>query len=141
MEKAGVALRFVAILIDAAVLVAAGIGIALLTGGVYKESANGMTSVRFELDGGPFLVWVLFGFAYYIAFEAIAGVTVGKALVGIRVVREDGSPIGWGASLVRNLLRLVDFPVFYLVGALSAWSSPKGQRVGDRAAHTLVVRA
>ena len=48
--------------------------------------------------------------------------------------------VTFGAALVRNLLRLVDALFFYLVGAIFALASPRGQRLGDRAAHTLVVR-
>jgi len=48
--------------------------------------------------------------------------------------------LGLGASVVRNVLRLVDGLSFYLVGALFALASSRGQRLGDRAAHTLVVR-
>ena len=53
---------------------------------------------------------------------------------------EGGGHVGFGAAVVRNLLRLVDGLFFYLVGALFAFSSPRAQRLGDRAAHTVVVR-
>jgi uncharacterized RDD family membrane protein YckC len=61
-------------------------------------------------------------------------------MAGIHVVGEDGGHLTFEASLVRNLLRLVDCLFFYLVGAIFALTSPHGQRLGDRAAHTLVVR-
>jgi len=60
--------------------------------------------------------------------------------VGIRVVDEEGDEIDLAGAVIRNLLRLVDGLFFYLVGALFAFSSPRGQRLGDRAAHTVVVR-
>ena len=37
------------------------------------------------------------------------GQTVGKRWVGIRVVREDGLPVGWRESTLRNLLLVADF--------------------------------
>jgi hypothetical protein len=37
------------------------------------------------------------------------------------------------------LLRIVDAFLFYLVAAIAVWSSPKRQRIGDRAAATVVV--
>lgn len=141
MEKAGIALRFVAVLIDGVVLFAGAFVIALATGGGYAESSNGTSSAGFNLDGGPFLFWTALALAYYVVLEAMSGATIGKKVVGIRVVDEDGSPIAWRASLVRNLLRLVDGLFFYLVGALFASRSPRGQRIGDRAARTLVVRS
>ena len=48
---------------------------------------------------------------------------------------------GMRASVpLRNILRVVDGLFFYLVGAIFALTSSRGQRLGDRAAHTLVVR-
>jgi uncharacterized RDD family membrane protein YckC len=61
-------------------------------------------------------------------------------MVGIRVVGENGEPITFGAAFVRNLLRCVDALFFYFVGFIFAILSTRGQRLGDRAAHTIVVR-
>ncbi|MBW3666803.1 MAG: RDD family protein, partial [Actinobacteria bacterium] len=60
---------------------------------------------------------------------------------GQRVVMEDGSPVDWRASTIRNVLRVVDvLPLFYLVGAILVWNSDRRQRLGDRVAGTVVVR-
>jgi uncharacterized RDD family membrane protein YckC len=80
------------------------------------------------------------GVGYYVVCEAATGATLGKRMVGIRVVDEDGDSVTLGASIIRNLLRLVDALFFYLVGFLFAVISSRGQRLGDRAAHTIVVR-
>jgi uncharacterized RDD family membrane protein YckC len=77
---------------------------------------------------------------YYVLCEAATGATLGKRMVGIRVVSEDGKGLTFGAAVVRNVLRLVDGFFFYLVGAIFALTSSRGQRLGDRAAHTVVVR-
>ena len=74
------------------------------------------------------------------AGEAMTGRTLGKRLVRIRVVDDEGETIGLSAAIIRNLLRLVDGLFIYLVGAIFAWTSPLGQRLGDRAASTVVVR-
>ena len=94
-----------------------------------------------NITGNAF--WILLGLAvgYYIACEAATGMTLGKRMVGIRVVGEDGDRLTVGAAVVRNLLRLIDALFFYLVGGLFALTSSRGQRLGDRAAHTVVVRA
>src|SRR4029078_2537000 len=56
-------------------------------------------------------------------------------------VRSGGQPVGFLASLVRNVLRLVDFlPTLYLLGAIMIVVSRHHQRLGDLAAGTLVVR-
>jgi hypothetical protein len=60
--------------------------------------------------------------------------------MGLRVVQDDGTPIGWSASLIRNLLRFVDMlPFGYFLGAISCLQHPNFKRLGDLAAGTLVI--
>src|SRR3546814_2149623 len=60
--------------------------------------------------------------------------------MGLRMVQDDGKPIGWSSSLFRNLLRFVDMlPFGYTFGAISCLQHPAFKRVGDLAAGTLVV--
>jgi uncharacterized RDD family membrane protein YckC len=60
--------------------------------------------------------------------------------MGIRVATEAGEPISWGKSAGRNLLRFVDsLPAFYIVGLFVMSRSDTLQRVGDRAAGTIVI--
>ena len=55
----------------------------------------------------------------YVAVGRRFVATLGKLLLGLRVVNVDGSRIGWGASIIRNLLRIIDaLPFFYLFGAI-----------------------
>ena len=80
-------------------------------------------------------------FGYFIVMEATLGSTLGKMLLRLRVVKTDGSPISWSESVIRNLLRIIDaLPTAYLIGAILVWTSPLRQRLGDRAAKTVVVR-
>lgn len=68
------------------------------------------------------------------------GATPGKKALGIAVVHDDGTPVGWPAALTRNLLRFVDFlPVLYFFGLASMMVSRDFKRLGDHAAGTLVV--
>jgi uncharacterized RDD family membrane protein YckC len=78
---------------------------------------------------------------YMVLFEVLnQGRSPGKQLLGLRVVHDDGTPIGWAASLTRNLLRFVDFlPFAYGLGILSSLNHPAFKRLGDLAAGTLVV--
>jgi uncharacterized RDD family membrane protein YckC len=91
-------------------------------------------------------VWMIFDLflttLYFLVFETFwSGRTPGKRMTQIRVIGEDGTGVGWRESLLRNLLRAVDaLPVGYLVGALAMIFSPRGQRLGDLVAGTLVVR-
>ncbi len=79
---------------------------------------------------------------YWICCEALwRGQTVGKRLLGIRVVRLDGSPVTAYESAVRNLLRVVDFlPALYGVGVLSMLVTEQHRRLGDLVAGTLLIR-
>jgi uncharacterized RDD family membrane protein YckC len=141
MENAGLPLRFVAVLLDAVIVfLPAGIIVGLLSGGGYTETGNGYANAGIDLGGKAAWLLLALGLGYYVLCEAATGATLGKRIVGIRVVGEDGEHLTFGAAVVRNLLRLVDCLFFYLVGGIFALTSPRGQRLGDRAAHTLVVR-
>lgn len=69
------------------------------------------------------------------------GVHLGKMLYGIKVIREgDGEVPGLKAATIRTLLRIVDGLFSYLVAFITVLITEKRQRLGDMAAHTLVVR-
>lgn len=134
MRHASMARRGVAVLIDAFVSLA---WVLPLT-----EIDRRPGFVRFSLTGGRATAAWAIAVIYYIALEAVFGVTIGKLLTGIRVVREDGGPIGLGAATIRTVARVVDalpYVVPYLLGAVLAWSSPARQRLGDRIARTVVI--
>ncbi|MGV8917379.1 MAG: RDD family protein [Pseudomonas sp.] len=78
---------------------------------------------------------------YQVLFEVLHdGRTPGKQIMGLRVVHDDGTPIGWTASLTRNLLRFVDMlPFGYGLGAISCLQHPLFKRLGDLAAGSLVI--
>jgi len=80
--------------------------------------------------------------AYFVLFEGFFGATPAKEMFGLRVMTLDGRPCGLRRAIGRNLLRIVDWlPAFYLIGALAATLSKLTQRVGDKAAGTIVVVA
>ena len=78
---------------------------------------------------------------YMVLFEVLRqGRSPGKQWMGLRVVHDDGTPVGWSASLLRNLLRFVDLlPFGYFLGILSCLQHPAFKRLGDIAAGTLVI--
>lgn len=98
------------------------------------------TESGFNLTGAPALIGVVISIVYFVVMEALLGATVGKLLLKLRVVREDGSPIGWRESIVRNVLRIVDGFAFYLVGFIVVCVTAKQQRIGDLAAGSVVVK-
>jgi uncharacterized RDD family membrane protein YckC len=86
------------------------------------------------------LVTLAAEFLYFSICEGLFGTTLGKRLFGLRVVRAaDGRPCGPFAAVVRTVLRLVDNFLLSLPGITFIVSSPRRQRLGDRAAKTLVV--
>jgi hypothetical protein len=78
---------------------------------------------------------------YFLAFEWLwRGQTPGKRLVGIRVIRSDGTAVTFAQSAVRNIVRLVDsMPGLYGLGFAVAAGNSEHRRLGDLAAGTLVV--
>ena len=86
-------------------------------------------------------IFMLF-FGYFIAFEWLwNGRTPGKRALGIRVMRDGGFPVDFTSSLIRNVVRILEFGLaFYAISALSTLLSPQNRRLGDFAAGTIVVR-
>ena len=79
---------------------------------------------------------------YFTFWELVTGGrSPGKVLLGLRVVGAGGAPLDFRSSLIRNLLRIVDvLPSSYLLGLISIVLSSGGQRLGDHAADTFVIR-
>jgi uncharacterized RDD family membrane protein YckC len=134
LTLAGVGSRFLAAIVDLAIqltlLVA--LGVTLLVADLGGEAGvAAFTLLGFGLFAG-----------YDVLFEVLAsGRTPGKRLNGLRVVRVDGSAIGFVTSAIRNVLRLVDIlPGWYLVGIIAILATRRNQRLGDLAADTIVVR-
>jgi len=87
------------------------------------------------------LVFLFIIFVYFIIMEAYVGWTIGKKLLGMRVVDDTGNKIGLSKSSIRNVLRLVDgLPAFNILGIILIAFSTRGQRFGDRVAKTYVVK-
>jgi hypothetical protein len=91
-------------------------------------------------------VYVFSYFAVSIGYGIILewfwrGQTLGKRLLRLRVMDEQGLSLRFSQVVVRNVLRSVDIlPGFYLVGGAACLVSRKAQRLGDIAASTIVVR-
>lgn len=86
------------------------------------------------------IIYAAITIVYFTLCEALTGQTAGKRLTGIRVVGVNGEPMTWGKSISRNLLRVVDsLPALYIVGLIVMSRSNLLQRLGDKAAGTIVV--
>ena len=87
------------------------------------------------------LVFLFIIFAYLILMEAYTGWTVGKLILGLRVVDGQGNKIGLYKSVIRNLFRFVDgLPTFSILGIVLIATSESEPRFRDRIAKTYVTK-
>ena len=88
------------------------------------------------------LAFFLLEWLYPVAFEVWKGATPGKRAMDLIVTHDDGTPVGLAASMIRNLLRVVDFlPLFYGLGLVSMLVDRDFRRLGDLAAGMLVLHS
>ena len=143
-DIAGLGSRFLATIIDTLVIIVLQLIVNLTMLSIVSTFSR-------DWLGESFSAWVIaifglisFGFfwGYYIVFEMVwNGQSPGKRQVGLRVIRADGTPITLPESIIRNLVRLIDFlPMYYGVGIVVMFVHPQSRRLGDLAAGTLVVR-
>ena len=86
------------------------------------------------------LVTYFFYTGYFVYFETRwQGQTPGKRFAKIRVIQDNGRPIGLQQATLRSLLRAVDDTLF--LGAVLIALSPKEKRLGDWVAGTIVIQA
>ena len=130
--------RIGAAILDSIIMGVVFYAVILVFGGM-GAAAGGGAGAMLGLLGVLIATSGAFGYAFLL--EGMwDGHTVGKKLLGIKVVKEDGAECGVGASFLRNLLRIIDGLFYYVVGFIFMASSDKRQRLGDRAAGTVVVR-
>jgi uncharacterized RDD family membrane protein YckC len=132
-------LRIAAALID--LLLLAGVLVILST--AVGQASVGGGNVSFYLTGTWAVVFLALALGYYFVLEAWAGQTVGKRLLGLRVLSAGGARPSVWAVAGRTLLRIVDWlPLLYLAGFITMLATgTRRQRIGDLAARTAVARA
>ena len=90
-----------------------------------------------EVAGLIVLVMLSAWFNYFALCEWKWGQTIGKNAMGMRVISLDRTRLSFGQASIRNLLRVVDF---FAIGWLMIATTERKQRLGDKAAKTVVVR-
>jgi len=132
---AGPVVRFLAWGIDLS-CISVGTGIATATLKIFSLLSEDLGMALITLAG--FLISVGYGICCEWFWR---GQTVGKRLLRLRVLDEQGLRLQPSQVVIRNLLRVVDsLPLLYLAGGVTAFISAKNQRLGDLAAGTIVVR-
>lgn len=88
--------------------------------------------------GISLLLAVIFGYGYFIIMElSMNGATLGKKVMKLRAIRNNGQPITLKHSAIRNLFRL--FIDVYGIGAVMIFFTKECRRLGDYAASTIVI--
>lgn len=125
MELKGVWTRLLATVLDGAVIWG-------MTGILERLTSKAVTG-GITAMGVTVPAWLIVAILYFIVFEGITGTTIGKMLMGLKVVKEDGTPCGITSAFIRNLVRPFDIVTFFI------WATNKQQRLGDFMAKTYVV--
>jgi len=110
------------------------VGSSVQLGGSVSSTTGGAVGLLAILVVGGGVLFYLFLLEGY-----WDGQTVGKRAVSIRVVKEDGSRIGYAESVIRNLLEIVEGLFYYVPALIIILASDRNQRLGDHAASTIVV--
>lgn len=131
LHGAGVGIRGAATLIDGAVIT--------LGFFMYAGLFGLVSTQRGRLSGFPAGLYLVLVALYFFWFEWKFGATIGKRVLGLSVVMEDGTPVTRNAAAVRTLMRVVDGQLIYLVAAIAVLASPGRQRLGDMLAKTFVI--
>ena len=126
--------RFLALMIDIGVVTAASAVLSLLLG------SFGILGMDLAMAFTMLCSFIL-SIGYPMVMEwYFRGQTVGKKVMRLRVMDEQGLRLQVSQVVIRNLLRFVDsLPGFYLVGGAASVVSARSQRLGDIAANTIVV--
>lgn len=131
LRAAGPVPRLLAFLLDSS-----------LRGVAYVAALIALSLTLQDLAVPLFVLLVFAGEWFYpVLFEVLGdGQTIGKRVIGLRVVHDDGTRIRLPASLLRNLLLAADMlPGTYAFGLLSMLASRDFRRLGDHTAGTLVI--
>lgn len=133
LEAAGAGSRFLALLIDWVLVLAISIAATIAA----MQVLPGGIAMAVGVTANFIVTW-----GWHIYFETQhAGRSPGKRALRLRVVDARGLPIALHQSLVRNIMRVIDFaPAFYGIAAIASLIDPKRRRLGDIVAGTLVIR-
>lgn len=140
-ELAALGSRSAAVIVDVIVASAAGVAISLLAAALDRVTESELLR-SLGATGALFAVFVIQWGYFFVSEGFFDGRTIGKKVLGIRVIGSGGTPITLQAAALRNLLRIVDFQPLgsSVIGLGLIALHPKSQRLGDILAGTVVVR-
>jgi uncharacterized RDD family membrane protein YckC len=143
---AGIGSRAHAVLMDYAILTIGSLLFWILWGLFAYQLSNYLEQTGIDYSGLPLwllAIGILLSFigttGYFVGFEVLRqGQTPGKRFAKIRVIRDDGRPVGLAQAVLRSLVQPIDF--FLFLGAFLIFFGKREKRLGDWAAGTLVIQ-
>jgi len=122
-EYAGFWRRFVAWIID----------------GILLGAVSGI--LMFIISAQQTASWLgsVIGIVYIVGFWTWRGQTPGKMVMGVKIIKTDGSPIGIGRAILRYIGYLVSAIIIFIGYLMIAWDGRK-QGLHDKIAGTYVVK-
>lgn len=124
--------RIVAFIVDATIYFIVFIIFGIFFG-VEKVDGSG-----FNIIGFPAFVLFIVSLFLWPLSESFSGQTIGKRLVGLKVVDELFNEIKTRQAIIRFLFGYIDLCVFF-IGLIVASTNNKNQRIGDLVAKTIVI--
>jgi uncharacterized RDD family membrane protein YckC len=147
LEGVGFGARLAARVIDLAlhyiVTICAGLVFGFLVGVVGTLTGRSVPFLASKLNHLGFITFALAllgSVAYHSVCESLHGSTLGKFILSMVVVQEDGTPCTFDSALRRSFAYFVDGLFFGLVGYFAMQKTPQRQRYGDQWAHTVVCK-
>jgi len=94
----------------------------------------------FQRHAADLVAGVLGMFTYHVICTSIHGSTLGKLLLRMQVIQDDGSPCRPKSAILRELGYFVDALFFGVVGYFAMHEDPEQKRIGDGWADTIVCK-
>ncbi|NQX66597.1 RDD family protein [Paenibacillus alba] len=129
LQYAGFWIRFVAVLIDGIAIQAVFLILSFITNSSPLKPSLGMSVLQYAIS------W-----SYSVILTVLLGQTLGKMIMGIRVVRKDGLPNTWASILLREIIGKIVSAIILCIGYIMAGIDSEKRALHDRMAGTRVVR-
>jgi len=134
--------RFLALVIDWVLFCAVFFPVTRIVKGTWlMTSADHIWRIGWMISDPLCVIFLVVITAYYVLLEGLLGWTIGKRLLGLKVISVAGNKPGLAKSLIRNALRLIDgLPAFSILGVVMILLTKERTRLGDIVAGTRVIR-
>lgn len=130
-QPANIFKRVIAVIIDHAILL-------ISFYAIYTQLWQGDIN-NVAVSTNQFIIFTAITIGYFFSLEWLFHKSIGKKIMGLKVIRITGQSPDLLSSLIRNIIRPIDFIGFYLLGLIFITYSDLNQRLGDMIAGTYVI--